>query len=614
MSEGAAASPRSSWKRAVRFAVAPRPVAPLLVLVALLLAPAVGLDATWQRELVLVGVFSLVVSGLNLSMGYAGELALGQGAMFAAGAYAAGILGVEHTPDLLLGILIGGAAALVLGLLCGAPGLRLGGWSLAMVSFFLVLLIPDVVRLFDDHTGGFVGLSGIPLPTIMGHTLTGTGLYIATILVVAAWFVAMRNLVLSRHGAAFHVLRDSPILASSLGISVFRMKLRAYVVGSIPAGMAGAIYAYIDGFIAPQSFGFAVVIGILASSILGGSRSIYGAIIGAGLLQLVPTRLTFVESYALIVYGLFLVLGGVLLQGGVAAGATRVLGLVRRWAAEPVEEAPSPGGTPDRLEVLGLPLRLANVTKSFGGAEVVRDVTMSADPGKVTALIGPNGSGKTTLLNLVSGFYRIDSGSVEVGDVDVTKFGASRTARAGVARTFQTPLIPGGLDAATVVATGRYRRARTSMLGAVFRLPHSRRVERADQAVAEELLAHLGIEEVAEVPATSLPLGTRRLVELARVLASGAGLVLLDEVASGLDGQELDALRQAVHRIRGAGATVVLVEHNFDLVMDLADVVYVLANGEVIAADAPQVVAEDPVVRAQYLGITERVTEDRTGA
>src|SRR5690606_25865942 len=200
-------------------------VYPALFGVVLLALPFLGADYGLTRQVELTLIMALIVSGLNLSLGYAGQLAIGQVAMYAAGAYTAAIISKAGTTDLLVHLLAAGLAALVVGILTGIPGLRLGSWSLAMTSFFLVLLVPDVVDIFEEETGGHLGLSGIQAPTLFGYALTPTDMYLVVVATTIIWFVVFRNVVASRHGIAFQVLKQSPVLASSLGMSVYRTKL-----------------------------------------------------------------------------------------------------------------------------------------------------------------------------------------------------------------------------------------------------------------------------------------------------------------------------------------------------------------------------------------------------
>jgi branched-chain amino acid transport system permease protein len=251
-----------------------------------------------------------------------------------------------------------------------------------------------------------------------------------------------------------------------------------------------------------------------------------------------------------------------------------------------------------RLEVTG-------ATKRFGGVVAISNVTLSAVPGQITAIIGANGSGKTTLLNLISGFYRLDAGTLRLGDSDLTRLPAHRIAMKGVSRTFQTPAVPTGLTAAEVVASARYSSARVGIVATILRLPRYRRIVREDRAEALRLLHLLGIDHLADLEGASLPLGTRRLLEVARALASRPSILLLDEPASGLDHAEIQELASAVRRIRESDATVVLVEHNFPLVLQLADQIHVLRRGEVIASGPPVEIRDNRLVAESYLGLRE---------
>jgi branched-chain amino acid transport system permease protein len=221
----------------------------------------------------------------------------------------------------------------------------------------------------------------------------------------------------------------------------------------------------------------------------------------------------------------------------------------------------------------------------------------------VTAVIGPNGSGKTTLLNIISGFYTPDSGTVTLAGAPRRSRSPHSVARSGVTRTFQTPLVPANITVEQAVAAGRYSSDRDSMFSAVFRLPGFWRTRQSDHERAWRELRLLGIEDLAQADAASLPLGTRRLLEVARALVSRPKLLLLDEAASGLDETEVEKLATLIRRIRDAGGTVILVEHNFRLVLSLADRIHVLAQGRLIASGTPEEIETNPDVLQQYLGV-----------
>jgi branched-chain amino acid transport system permease protein len=563
--------------------------------------PLIGaLDFSMARQIMLALILALLVSGLNLSHGYAGELAIGQAAMYAAGAYTAGLLSVHGHTDLLLQLLAGGFVALLVGVVTGVPGLRLGSWSLAMTSFFLVLLVPDVIAMFDETTGGHNGLAGIAGPTLFGQVLDTDGFYMSVVAVAIIWFAVFRNLVVSRHGIAFRVLKQSPVLAGSVGISVFRMKLLGYAVGAIPAGLAGALFANLDLYISPAAFGFVLATTVLAASILGGATSVYGALLGAAVMQFGPGQSSDFQEYALLFYGAFLILGGVLLSGGL----TRLgrMFVIRMDRAAAVTSPSVDTGEVELLPQPGARLRVTGVQKSFGGNRALRGVDLTAEPGRVTALIGPNGSGKTTLLNAICGFYRTDAGTIELGEDQLQRNSPHRAARLGVARTFQTPAVPEGVTVLEAVASGRYTPEKVSMLSAVLRLPRFRAVRRNDTRRALDALNLVGMLDLRDTEAAALPLGMRRLLEVARALVSEPRVLLLDECASGLDEDEVQRLAGLIRSIRDVGGTVVLVEHNFRLVLELADEIHVLAQGEVIASGPPAEIERNPRVLAEYLG------------
>lgn len=586
----------------LKYRALPGWILPLIIGIVILLLPQFGVGYAVTRQVELTLLLALIVSGLNLSLGYAGELAMGQVAMYAAGAYTAGLVSKAGYNDIFLQLLVGALAALLVGFISGIPGLRLGGWSLAMTSFFLILLIPDVLSIFKDVTGGRNGLTGIRAATLFGTPITQSMFYILLVVIAILWFAALRNIIVSQHGTALRVLKQSPVLARSVGISVFRTKLMAYTVGAIPAGVAGVLFANLDLFISPEAFGFAFAMTALAASIFGGSASVYGALVGAMILQFGLNQATNFAEYGIIIVGAFLVVGGVVFSGGVAGVG---IWLVRRFD----NAARAKVGTPaveaeavvDPLD--GERLVVTGMSKAFGGNQALKDVSIVAEPGQVTALIGPNGSGKTTLLNMISGFYKADSGTVELAGEHIQGKNPADVTRAGVSRTFQTPNVPEKLTVMEVVESGYYAAEHASVPAAMLRLPKYWRIKRKATAEAERVLRLVGLEAQRYELADALPLGNRRLLEVARCLVSSPRVLLLDETASGLDEDELEVLESLIRRLRDAGQTVVLVEHNFQLVLRLADDIYVLAQGQVMAHGDSAEIEHNPRVRAEYLGI-----------
>jgi branched-chain amino acid transport system permease protein len=239
-------------------------------------------------------------------------------------------------------------------------------------------------------------------------------------------------------------------------------------------------------------------------------------------------------------------------------------------------------------------------------------VSLTAEPGKVTALIGPNGSGKTTLLNMICGFYKTDAGTITVDDTRIDDRRPSEIARKGLARTFQMPMIPAGITVSEVVLSGRYSPERLSIGSAVLRLPKYWRVRSHDRQRIDDILEIVGLTDLKDEEAIKLSLGTRRLLEIARALVSEPRVILLDESASGLDEDEVARLALLISRIRDAGGSVILVEHNFRLVLSLADTIHVLAQGEIIASGTPAEIEVNPRVLKEYLGVKDQDIEEAT--
>ncbi len=330
----------------------------------------------------------------------------------------------------------------------------------------------------------------------------------------------------------------------------------------------------------------------------------YGAVVGAAIMQLGPNQSTAFQEYSLIFYGGFLIIGGVLLSGGLTkVGRAIVSKLDRRAGLGVVTAKENSGGTPELAPINGARLVVDGVSKAFGGNQALNAATLTAEAGKVTALIGPNGSGKTTMLNMICGFYTADAGVITIGDTVVSQSSPHKVARVGVARTFQTPTIPENITVLEAVASGRYSVHRASMASAVLRLPSFRRIAKADIVEAERVLELVGMSHLRNQIATSLPLGMRRMLEVARAVIAEPRVVLFDEVASGLDEDELERLADLIRVLRDAGATVVLVEHNFRLVLSLADEIVVLAQGQVIATGDAATIEHHPRVLSEYLGV-----------
>jgi branched-chain amino acid transport system permease protein len=586
---------------------------PLLCASLLVAYPWLGANAFWLREVSLIAIFALVVSGLNLSYGYLGDVQLAQAAGFALGAYTAGIASMHWTNDIIVLLLLSGIVAGCTGLILAVFAMRVSGWSLAMMSFFLVLLIPDLVSIGQKWTGGSIGIVGIASPTLFGHKLASTGLYEVTAVCLIVWLLFVRNLVTSRQGHMLRVVRESTPLAASLGISRRRIKLIAHAWGLVPAGIAGCLVAYLNEAVSASTFSVTVAISLLAASILGGAESVYGAVAGAAILQLGPLRSTSFQQYALVVYGGFLIVVAIVLRAGLAGIGMSLLHRLRQIAPTPPADHPTDtSGSTWQIasnDTANCSIEVRGVMKRFGGNVALSDVTLRCAPGQVTALIGANGSGKTTLLNVISGVVRPEEGSVWLGDREITGSAPYKvSSRFHISRTFQTPSVPRGLSVLDAAATGRYQRDPCGVGASVVRTPRYWRTKAADAELARSALDLVGLAGTEQLDASSLSLGSRRFLEIARSLCASPRVLLLDEPASGLAPEEVDRLGSIVRALAEAGVTVVLVEHNFRFVTAIADAVHVLELGSLIFSGTPTEVKDDDRVAQSFLGHAARLS------
>jgi branched-chain amino acid transport system permease protein len=555
-------------------------------------------------------IFALLAIGLGLAMGIAGQINLAQVAFFGIGAYTVAILTTQHGWGFWTASVAGVAAALLFGLVVGVPALRVQSHYLGIVTLGLALAFTSWVT-NAGMTLGANGISGIPVPRFL-FDLTSEYLYYYLEIVVFALGLGFALFVVgTRLGRRMKAMRDDSIAAGAIGVDVPKLRLLAFGIASVYGGVAGILYAGLIQYVAPDSFTPATMFLLLAMVIIGGRQSIVGCVVGAVVLSLVREWLIDFSTYAQLGYGAVVVLAVVFAPTGLAGIPRRIAALRRTGDADratlrPVDlagRAARPDGRPAAA------LRIEGISKNFRGLKALEEVTLSAGAGMIKGIVGPNGSGKTTLLNVLSGLYTPSAGRFRLDGVDVTSLAASRLSRRGVARTFQNLRLFTELTVRENVLVALDRSTMLSSAEYVLRPLAVGRAERGLRARADELLAEFGIAEYAGERPTSLPYGIQRRVELARAVAADPTILLLDEPAAGLNGQEVGQLREIVRAIRDSGVTVVLVEHNMGLVMSLCDEVTVLAGGRVIADGPPAQVVADPGVIEAYLGDVSQLAD-----
>lgn len=574
----------------------PRPAFAILVIVAL------SLPLWFRGDYVLflatqAGVMMLVAIGLNFLTGYAGQVSLGHGALVALGSYATALLMVDAHWSFWASALVGVAVATIAGLVMALPALRLSTWYFALVTLTFAQVVTDLLVEWRGLTRGFSGIVGIPAPAIAGHPLSPVQVYLVVALCVVLAFVAIRNLTLSRYGRGMIAARDNPLAATASGVSLLRIKLFAFAVSAALAGLAGAFFAVQKTVITPEDFSADFSIFFLLTIVVGGLGKRWGPVVGTLIFFLLPELLGSLQSWRLLIYGVLLLVLMVFAPHGVMG-----MPLWRRWRVRAAARDETGADAASARPVARLGLSVNALHKQFGGVAALQGCTLAAEPGSTHALVGPNGSGKTTTLNVISGFIRSDSGSVRIGDADVSGRAPHRIARLGVGRTFQTPKLLPDVTVRDNVRLGGFASERATAVEIALGLPRARRDRQEGSAAAMALLRFVGLGERADDLAGDLPHGQQRLVEIARAMAGHPSLLLLDEPAAGLSMDELDRLGALIEAIAALGTTVLIVEHHLELIARISRSVTVLDRGTVLAAGTPDEVFSHPEVARAYMG------------
>jgi branched-chain amino acid transport system ATP-binding protein len=465
------------------------------------------------------------------------------------------------------------------------------GPYLAMMTIAFGFIVEHGTIEWRQLTGGQNGLMGIPQPAL-GALMTGERAMAAIGVAIAGISLLLYDILFrGSWGRAMIAVRDSETAASGIGLEPVVVKTLAFALSAAFTGIAGGCFAALLAFIAPSAFPFSQSILFLLAVVVGGAGWTLGPVVGAIVTVVLPELISSLAEYRLLIFG------GLLLAVLWIAPDGVIGGLMRRF-----KSAKPRLGHATAIDIRsfldrgdgGAGLEVSGLTISFGGIKAATGVALTARPGQVTGLIGPNGAGKTTVLNMISGYYPPDTGSICLGTKQLAGSTASAVTRAGIARTYQTTQLFGSLSVFDNVLLG----LRTGRLGN----PFGRLAGESDLAAADGLLALVGYRGDLDASASSLPHVDRRLVEIARAVATRPGVLLLDEPAAGLSAAEKEHLKTVLRKLAGAGLAVMLVEHDMTLVMGLCDHIVVLDAGRPIAAGAPSEIRNDPRVRAAYLG------------
>jgi len=567
-----------------------------------------------------IGLYSLVAAGLVLLTGVGGMTSFGQAAFVAIGAYAtawmctapaanaalAGIVPPALMPwlGLALGIVVTAAIAWAL----GAITVKLSGHYLPLGTIAWGL---SLYYLFGnlEFLGGQTGLTGIPALSVAGYSFAtprALGPVIWAVLLLALW--ALHNLLDSREGRAIRSLKSGRVMAESMGVNTAHYRVKVFVLAALLAAVSGWLYAHMQRFVNPTPFNLNIGIEYLFMAVVGGAGYLWGAVLGATLITLLKEQLQDILPKLLGTSGNFeVVVFGLLMLFVLQRFSEGLWPWLARLGERFLQPDPAPRArTAAPLATRTLPaagemlLEADRVTKRFGGLVANDAVSMSLRAGEVHALIGPNGAGKSTFFNMISGVDDPTEGQVRLLGQDMRGLPSRDFAARGLGRTFQHVRLLGNRSVLENVALGAHRRGRRGWLAAMLRL--DRAEEAALLAEARRQIERCGLAAHADTPAASLALGQQRVVEIARALAGQPAALLLDEPAAGLRHLEKQALATLLRQLREQGLGILVVEHDMEFVMNLADRITVLEFGTVIAAGTPLEVQNDPRVLDAYLG------------